>query len=201
MIRARSWAQLQFARVQANRDSVPAGDEAVALRIAGAHADAAAFAALDTLARTARDETEFRRFADALGAVRDPKLATRVLALAISPEIPDQAQSERLALIYAVAQGHPALSYRFLQANAARLFAANSVEDSVFIAQEIPEIYWDAAPVDQIVAWVKAHTPPEASPELARGAERARFHLVSRGRLDAQADALARTGDVAPGAQ
>jgi aminopeptidase N len=199
--RALAWAQLQFARVQANRDSVPAGDEAVALRIAGAHADAAAFAALDTLARTARDETEFRRFADALGAVRDPKLATRVLALAISPEIPDQAQSERLALIYAVAQGHPALSYRFLQANAARLFAANSVEDSVFIAQEIPEIYWDAAPVDQIVAWVKAHTPPEASPELARGAERARFHLVSRGRLDAQADALARTGDVAPGAQ
>jgi hypothetical protein len=184
------WAELQFERLQANRDSVSADDAAVALRIIGAGADAATFDRLLRLARSARDETEFRRYARGLAAVRDPLLAQRVLALAVSTAIPAQAESERLALVYAVAEDHPALSYRFLKAHARRLFASTSVEDSVSRAQELPEIYWDAAPIDEIAAWVKAQTPPEAAPELARGTERAAFHRLARERLDAQADAI-----------
>ncbi len=192
-----AWAQLQFARIQARRDSVPPSDEATALVIVGEHADAATFAALTDLARSARNETEFHWFAAAVGAVRDPHLAEQALRFALSSAVPAQAQDERIALIYAIANDHPALSYRFLQANATRLFQANSVEDSVFIAQEIPETYWDAAPIDEIVRWVKAHTPPEATPELARGAERARFERARRDRLAAQANAIERTGSPA----
>ena len=184
------WARLQFARLTANRDSVSAGDQAAALEIVGEHADAPTFRALHALARSARDETEFRRFSDAMAAVPDAQLARQVLQLALSAEVPAQAESQRLSLVYAVADDHPALSYRFLKANVRRLFAANSVEDSVSVAQDVPEIYWDAAPVDEVVAWMKAHAPAEAAPELARGAERAKFHLVTRERLDAQADAL-----------
>ncbi len=187
---ALAWAQLQFARLEANRDSVAAGDAAVALRLVGEFADATTFDQLHALVRSARDETEFRRFATAMAAVRNPELARRVLALALSNEIPAQAQAERLEIVYAVAEAHPALSFRFLQANGARLLADKSVEDSVFLAQEIPQIYWDAAPVAQVGAWIKAHAPPEAAPELARGMERAVYHVRSRQLLDAQADAI-----------
>ncbi len=191
---ALAWANLQFDRTVANRDAVDPDDQSVALRIAGSQANAATFNRLLTLVRSARDETEFRRYSAALATVPDPRLAQRVLDLALSPEIPAQAESERLALVYAVAERHPALSYRFLHDHADRLFRANSTEDSVFLAQELPEIYWDAAPLDGIVAWVKAHTPREAGPELSRGEERARFRLQTRGLLDAQADALAPDG-------
>jgi aminopeptidase N len=188
--KALDWAQLQFARTQLNRDGVSADDQAAALGIVGEHADARTFDQLRALVRSARDETEFRRYSNALALVPDARLAAGVLALALSPEIPAQADAERLQLVYAVAELHPALSYRFLQANAARLFKANSVEDSVFVAQELPEIYWDAAPINEVVAWTKAHTPAEAAPELARGSERARYRVTVRARLDAQADAL-----------
>lgn len=184
------WADLQFARIQANRDAVSADDQAAALAIVGEHADTRTFADLEALMRSARDETEFRRFSGALARVPDARLAARVLALALSSEIPAQADAERLTLVYAVADLHPALSFRFLKAHADRLFKANSVEDNVDVAQELPEVYWDAAPIDEVIAWTKAHTPPEAAPELARGAERARYHLTARARLDAQADAI-----------
>jgi aminopeptidase N len=191
---ALAWANLQFDRIVANRDAVDPDDQSVALRIVGSHAGTTAFNRLVALVRSARDETEFRRYSAALAGVPDARLAQRVLDLALSPEIPAQAESERLTLVYAVAERHPALSYRFLQDHADRLFRANSTEDSVFLAQELPEIYWDAESLDRIVAWVKAHTPREAAPELARGAERARFRLQTRGLLDVQADALAPDG-------
>jgi aminopeptidase N len=185
------WARHTFGRLRTNRDSVDPDDQTVALQIVGEHADARTFAALHALARSARGEVESRRFADAMAAVRDPQLASELLQITLSPEIPVQAEPERLALIYAVARAHPALSYRFLQAHAGRLFAANSTQDSVYLAQHLPEVYWDAAPVDRVVGWVRTHTPREAAPELARGAERARYRRIVRQRIDAQAAAFA----------
>jgi aminopeptidase N len=190
---ALDWARLQFTRIEVNRESVGAADQAVALRIVAEHADAATFERLIALVRSARGEAEFARYSRALAAVRDPRLAAKVLQIALSAAFPAQAESERLHLVFAVASGHPALAYRFLKANADRLFELNSVEESVAIAQEIPELFWDAAPVAEVAAWVKARTPPQAAPELARGTERATFHRLSRARLDAQADAFTKT--------
>ena len=47
------------------------------------------------------------------------------------------------------------------------------------VAEQTPAAYWDALPLDQLEAWVRANIPSGASDNLARGLETA-HHLAAQ---------------------
>jgi hypothetical protein len=47
------------------------------------------------------------------------------------------------------------------------------------VAQQTPAIYWDALPLDQLEAWVRANTPKGTADNVARGMETA-HHLAAQ---------------------
>jgi hypothetical protein len=102
----------------------------------------------------------------------------------MSPELPPQASSLRLEMVAAVSNYHPQLSWQFFQQYSDELLVAHSqFERMITLAQFVPTTYWNAAPLDELGAWVRAHVPAEAAPYAARGLARARFALAEKERL------------------
>lgn len=182
-------ARKRFAAFAADRAALSPDDQPVVLGIVAQHADRAAFDALHAIAKSARDEGESRRFYTALMLVRDPGLAQEALDIALSPEIPTQAESTRFDLVTAAADANPRLSWAFFTAHSdAVLHASTDVGRVVTIAQYVPGIYWDAASLDDVERWVKGHTPAGAAQYVTRGLERARSQVAEKAKLVPAAD-------------
>ena len=58
------------------------------------------------------------------------------------------------------------------------------------IAQEVPALFWDAVPIDQLEAWVRAHVPAEMSRNVDQGLQAARIQAEEKQRLVPATDAL-----------
>jgi len=110
--------------------------------------------------------------------VRDPKLAKEAVQIALSDEIPVQAASLRLRLVGALAEWHPLMGWNTFTANSDMLLKPFSTFAPLIMTRYVPPGYWNAVPLDQIEAWVKAHVPAEMAPELTRGMDAARFQVA-----------------------
>ncbi len=182
-------ARKRFAGFVANRAALAPGDQTVVLAIVAQHADQPTFDALHAIAKSARDESETRRFYGALMLVRDPALARQALDIAVSPEIPPQAEDSRFELVGAVADANPALAWAFFTAHSdAVLRSQTDVGRVIAIAQYVPITFWDAAPSDQLEGWVKGHTPASAAQYVTRGLERAQSLVAEKRQLVPAAD-------------
>ena len=91
-------------------DSLPADLRAPVLNIVAAHADAATWEQLRTLARHTRNPMEQAELHGLLGYARDPKLAQRALDLTLTDEAEVTARPE---IISAVSSWHPGLAFDF----------------------------------------------------------------------------------------
>ncbi len=183
-------ARKRFAAFVADRAALPPDDQAVVLTIVAQHADQAAFDVLHALAKSGRDAGETQRYYAALMSVRDPALARQALAIALSPEIPPQSAHSRFELVKDAADANPQLAWAFFTAHSGALLStATDLERVLVIARYVPEIYWDAAPLDQIEGWVKAHSGPDAASYAARGLERAQSEVAEKQKLVPAADA------------
>ncbi len=91
-----SEARRRFAAFVKDRNAIRPDEQAVVLSIVARNADAETFAQLHAIAQSAHNETELRRYYTALMQVSDPRLAAAAIQIALSPEIPPQAQSLRL---------------------------------------------------------------------------------------------------------
>ena len=126
----------------------------------------------------------------ALARVRDPQLARQVVQIALSDEIPPQANTLGLRLIVTLAREHPRLSWDTYIANQDQLMRSiSSTERPLVVAQQTPAAYWDALPLDQLEAWVRANIPKGASDNLARGMETAHHLAAQKPALVKAADA------------
>ncbi len=173
-------AQRRFAAFVKDPRGVSADAQATLLAIVGQNADAATFAQLYALAKGAKDDTFQQRCYAALSRVRDPQLARQVVRIALSDELPPQANTLSLRMIIGLASEHPKLSWDTYIANQNQLL--QSVQTGVrplVIAQQSPAVYWDAVPLDQLEAWARANIPKGAADGLARGMETAR-HLAAQ---------------------
>jgi hypothetical protein len=94
----------------------------------------------------------------------------------------------KLFLVFGAANANPAQTYAFVKAHASALMASYSVMDRVFIAQAIPDVFWDAAPLDEVIAWDKSLALPGSDAYIARGAERGRFSVALKERIVPEAD-------------
>jgi len=183
-------ARRRFAAFVRDPHSLSADAQATLLAIVGQNADAATFAQLHTLAKGAKDDTFMQRCYVALARVRDPDLARQVVQIALSDELPPQANTLGLRLIVALAREHPRLSWDTYIAHQDQLMKSVSSEvRPLVIAEQPPAVYWDALPLDQLEAWVRAKIPKGASDNLARGMETAHY-------LAAQKLALVKAADV-----
>jgi aminopeptidase N len=183
-------ARKRFAAFLKDHGAIPPDYQDSILTIVAQYADAATFEQLRSIAAAAKDETEFRRFYQALMSVRDPALAKQATDIALSPQIPAQADALRLQLIARVAGEHQQLSWQVFRDNNERLLKPFAFEGPLIVAQYLPEAYWSGIPPADIEAWVRAHVPAEMSPNVDRGMETVRFRLAEKDRLVRAADAF-----------
>jgi hypothetical protein len=112
--------------------------------------------------------------------VRDPDLARQVVQIALSDEIPPQANTLGRRLIQLLAREHPRLSWDTYIAHQDQIMKSiSSFDRALLLAQQTPAVYWDTLPLDQLEAWVRANIPEGASDNLARGMETA-HHLAAQ---------------------
>jgi aminopeptidase N len=182
-------ARRRFAAFVKDPHSLSADAQATLLTIVGQNADAATFAQLHTLAKETKDDTFKSRCYVALARVRDPELARQVVQIALSDEIPPQDNTLDLRLILTLAREHPRLSWDTYIAHQDQLMKSVATEvRPLVIAEQTPSAYWDALPLDQLEAWVRANIPKGASGNLARGMETAHYWVAQKQALVKAAD-------------
>jgi aminopeptidase N len=185
-------ARKRFAAFIGDHQSIsPDAQEAILTAVA-TYADAATFERLHAIARASRDETELRRYYSALMAVRDPALAEQAAQIALSGDIPAQADGLRLQLIMHLAAQHQQLSWQVFRENSDRLLKPFTMDAPLLIAQYLPAAYWSGIPTAEIEGWVRAHVPAEMGPSVARGMETVRFRVAEKDMLVRAADAFDR---------
>jgi aminopeptidase N len=182
-------ARRRFARFVADRNAISPDDQETVLAVVMRSADARAFAQLHAIARAERDETAQRRDYAALMQVADPALAEQAAQIAVSEEIPPTAAAIRMRLVVLLAGRHPALAWRTFRDHADLLLAPNPKYAPLITAQYVPEYFWEAAPPEEIEAWVRARLPAEMAPNIARGMETVHALRAERAVLTPAADA------------
>ncbi|MGH8202801.1 MAG: M1 family metallopeptidase [Steroidobacteraceae bacterium] len=182
----------RFAAFVNDRSAIRPDDQAMILSIVALNADEATFQQLHAIAKSARDESELRRFYLPLMSVRDPGLADEAAQIALSDEIPAQAAALRFQMIGRLTDYHPALGWKTFTNHSDALMKPFGALAPLAIAQYAPPFFWNAAPLDQLEAWIKAHVPSEMAPNVARGMEAARFQVAIKKMLVPAVDAYAR---------
>lgn len=181
-------AHKRFARLVADHHAFAADDQAAILATIAHNASAADFEQLHALAKSATNETEQRRYYGALMRVRDPQLAEQAGKIALSDEIPPQADAIRVNLIFSLEDENPSLAWRLFTENNDQLMAPAASFAPLTIAQFAPEIFWNAVPLAEMERWVTAKVPAEMADFIARGMETAHFKLDRKARLTHEAD-------------
>jgi aminopeptidase N len=183
-------ARLRFASFLQDSGTLTADAQTTLLAIVAQNADAATFAQLHALAKSAKDEPTLERYYQALARVRDPALASQVVQIALSGELPPQANTLGARLVLTLAREHPRLAWDAFAANQDKLLQwVSSTERPLVIAQQVPGVFWDALPLDELEAKIRAEIPPGAYDTLARGMEGARFQSAQKQSLVKAADA------------
>jgi aminopeptidase N len=182
-------ARKRFAAFELDHGSLPPDYQSPVLSIVAQYADAATFERLHAVARASRDETEIRRYYEALVAVRDPELGARAAQIVLSPEIPAQADAYRVQLIATLAGRHQQLSWQVFRDHHEQLLRPLGEEASLMVAQYLPQAYWSGVPTAELEAWVRAQVPAEMASSVDRGMETVRFRVAEKGMLVQAADA------------
>jgi len=183
-------ARRRFSAFLQNPAAVGADAQATLLTIVAQNADAATFAQLHALAKDTKDEVFQERCYAALARVRDPDLARQVVQIALSGDLPPQANTLPRRMIFSLAREHPRLSWDAYTAHLDELMKAVSSDDrAIRVAEQTPALYWDAVPLDQLEVWVRTKIPPGAADNLARGMESARYESAQKQMLVKSADA------------
>jgi aminopeptidase N len=183
-------ARRRFQALLKERASLTADEQSTVLDIVAQNADAATFAQLHQLAKEAANQTELRRDYLALTFVRDPALAAQVLQIALSDELPPQAATLRVRLVFRLAARFHQLSWDALTAHRETLMQPFPSNSTLILGQMVPEVYWDSLPLPQLEAWVRANVPAEAAETIERGMQTARFKLAEKQSLIPAADAF-----------
>jgi len=183
-------ARKRFAGFVADRKTLSPDDQSVVLNIVARNANDADFEQLHAIAKSAKNETELRRYYWALMLVRPMPLADKAAAIVMSSEIPQQAGTLRLDLVMGLHDEHPEMSWSLFTRNVDALLEPFQPNGPFMVAQYGPAIFWNSVPLDQLETWVKAHVPAEMAPQIARGMETARFRLAEKTMLDKAADSF-----------
>jgi aminopeptidase N len=181
-------ARKRFQAYLKNHSAIAPDNQAAILGVVARYADAATFDQIHMLAKTATDPADMQRAYFALANVSDPKLAERVAKIALSSDIPPQAESLRLGLVASLAREHQKLSWKTFTDNAEQLTRASTTLGPIIIAQYLPQVYWSGVPLTEVESFARSHVPKEMSDMVDRGMESARFRLSEKETLVRETD-------------
>jgi hypothetical protein len=182
-------ARRRFALFLHDPGAIAADDQLMILALVCRYADEVTFEQVHALATQARTDPERQRFFTALAMVRDPKLAQRVARIAISEEIPTEDLLLRFGMVSTLREEHPALAWNVFSSHADLLLSPNGAFAALTLTQEVPELFWNSLPPEQMEAWLTAHVPAQMAPNIEHGMEAVRLKLLEKARLVAAADA------------
>ena len=154
----------------------------------GRNADEATWEKLHSLARNADSFEQKRALYSALTSVRDPALASRTLALALTNELiaPDAA---RIVGRVSFDGEHPELAWDFAREH---LEALLEKLPALAVNDYVPGIFrgfTDAARADELEAFAKANLPPAVGHSVAKSADEIRFQAEFKQRALPEIDA------------
>jgi aminopeptidase N len=182
-------ARRRFAAYAKDPTTIAPDDRSTVLNIVGLNADAATFEQLHTLAKATKDDAEQRRLYVALATVRDPKLGSEAATIALSNELPPQAIQLRLGMIGTLRQEHPQLGWDTFSGHSEMLMSPFGNMAPLFVAEFVPQFFWNSLPPDKMETWIRAHVPAEMNDYVEKGMESARFQYSQKQQLVPAADA------------
>ena len=155
------------------------------LNVVARQADAATWEALHKLARAAPSEVQKSDLYQALGLARDPAVADRALALAISGEPPATVAGTLLAV---VAGEHPATTLDFVTARWARVEPLFGSGAAAKVATSFFGNAADRAMLARLDGFVAAHVPAGTRVSVVRASALIRYRAVLREQRLPEAD-------------
>jgi aminopeptidase N len=183
-------ARKRFQAFVKDHKAISPDNQGSILSVVAYYADQATFNQLYDIAKGAHDQTEMQRYFFALANVTDPKLAERVAKIALSSDIPPEAEVLRLGLVASLSTEHQRLSWQTFTANVAALTKAQPSYAPMIIAQTLPQLYWSGIPLEEVEKFARAHVPREMSDVVDRGLESARYQLTRKTLLVREADSF-----------
>jgi hypothetical protein len=81
------------------------------------------------------------------------------------------------------------LAWAFFKAHNAELFKTRSTFEKILSFTSFENVFWNAAPVEEIEAYTKKNVPPEAYKEVAKATDRVKFRRALQVKLLPQVDA------------
>jgi aminopeptidase N len=187
-------ARKRFDAFMQDHSRLSPDDQETILNIVARNADAATFEKLHGLAKTAKDGAEMLRFYSALMQVEDESLAEQAAQVALSSEIPHQADNMRLQFVGLIASRHQKLAWTTFREHHDMLLGPHEPYGSFFTAQSAPEMFWSGIPMDELEKWIRAHVPAEMAVNVDQGLQAARFMLAEKQTLVGAADAYLQAG-------
>jgi aminopeptidase N len=181
-------AHKRFQAFVKDRKAIAPDNQGSILSIVAHDADEATFNQIYAIAKEAKTQTQMQRYFFALANVSDPKLAERVVKIALSSEIPPEADTLRLGLVASLSNEHQHLSWQAMTGNLEALTKAYSTIAPLLIAQTLPQVYWSGIPLQDVESFVRSHVPKEMGEVVDRGMESARYQLTRKSLLVREAD-------------
>jgi aminopeptidase N len=181
-------ARRRFQAFVVDHKAIPPDNQSSILSIVAHSADDATFDQIYALGKAATDQAEMQRYYFALVKVTDPKLAERVAQLALSTDIPPEAETLRLGLVASLAKDHQQLSWQTFTANTDQITKSMTTNAPIIIAQYVPQMFWSGVPLPEVESFVRTHVPSEMSDMVDRGMESAHFKLTEKTLLVHEAD-------------
>jgi aminopeptidase N len=156
--------------------------------IIGREADATTWEQLHERARNEDSFEQKRALYGALASARDPALAAKTLALALTDELlaPDAA---RLVQRVADEGEQPELAWAFAQKHLDALLAKVSALSANSYVPRLFESFDDAARADELEAFARKNLPPAVGTAVAKAADNIRFQAEFKARVLPEIDA------------
>jgi aminopeptidase N len=174
-------AQRRLAADGTDPTALPPGIRLAVITAVAQHADAATFDRLHALAAGTTDALARRQLYVALGAVRDPALAQKVLDLSLTPEVGTTIAPQ---LILAVADANPDLAWRFITAHVDAVEASLDQMQRYEFFAGVARRSADPARIGELNAYAEAHVPATGRQGIAKAVGEIAYHAkVARDRL------------------
>jgi aminopeptidase N len=185
-------ARKRYQAFVVDHGALPPDEQPAVLNVIASQADSATFEQLLGIAKSARNAAEIGRYYGALEKVQDPALAARVIDLALSKQLPAQANYLPLDMVFGVADRHQQLAWRAYSEHSDQLLAYIPMFASLTIAHTTPLIFWSGIAPQELEAYMRAHVPANMAPEVERGLQSGRVRLRRREILVSETDAWLR---------
>ena len=179
-------ARQRFDAYLKDGSTLDAATRRTVLNMVATHADAATWEALHQLARTAPTALDKEEAYTRLAEARDPALAQRALALALTDE-PEKTTAP--TMIRVVGYEHPAMALDFAIANMGAISAVLEPDSRNQFVPRIAQESTDLSALAKLDAYAAANIPATAQGEVVKARSAIRFTAEAKARVIPQVKA------------